>query len=275
MVEHQQGVGHAAEAAALGFYYQAYFALLTLMCQETDNAAVGIEQLDDVAMNVDGHNLLYQLKHSVSSAPPPISLKSVALWKTVKVWVDILPELTLSETTLHLVTVAKLATDSPLISLTDPNAERTELVGAMAQEAQRVLNARAAATKARMALPHADRVDGCSAFLALTETERLNLMRRTVIKPDSPAVGAIEDNVAGYLKLLPPDQRPTVATRLVEWWDRQIVYSLCGKRERIISRSELQHQISAIVSDVEQDKLVPDFEVASCHCQGRCPWQFG
>jgi hypothetical protein len=263
MTEHQQGVGHSAEAAALGFYYQAFFALLVLMGQETDNAAVGIEQLDDVDLKVDGHNLLYQLKHSVSNAPPPISLKSKALWKTVKVWVDILPELTLSETTLHLVTVATLAPDSPLISLTDLDAERIDLVEAMAQEAQRVLDARAAAAKAGKALPHADRVDGCSAFLALTETERLNLMRRTVIQHGSPAVGTIEDNVAGYLKLLPPDQRPTVATRLVEWWDRQIVYSLCDKRERVISRSELQHQISAIVSDIEQDKLVPDFEVAS------------
>lgn len=233
------------------------------MGQETDNAAVGVEQLDDVDLKVDGHALLFQLKHSISNSPPPISIKSKALWKTVKVWVDILPELTLSETTLHLVTVAKLGTDSPLNVLTDMTSERTELVEAMAQEAQRVLDARSAAAKAGKTLPHADRVDGCLAFLALTETERLNLMRRTLIQPGSFAIGAIEDNVAGHLKLLPPDQRPAVAMRLIEWWDRQIVYSLCGKRERVISRSELQHQVSAIVSDIEQDKLVPDFELAS------------
>jgi hypothetical protein len=258
-----KGVAHSAEAAALCFYYQAFFALLTLMAQETDDAAIGIEQLDDVDLKVDGHNLLYQLKHSISNSPPPITLKSKALWKSVKVWADILSMLTLSETTLHLVTVAKLGPDSPLIALTEPNAERTELVEAMSQEAQRVLDARTAAAKAGKTLPHADRVDGCSAFLALTETERLNLLRRTIIKPSSPAVAAIEEEVAEYLKLLPPEQRPTVAKRLIEWWDRQIIYSLCGKRERVVSRSELQHQISAIVSDIEQDKLVPDFEVAS------------
>ncbi len=263
MVKQQQGAGHSAEASALGFYYQAFFALLTLMRQDTDNAAVGIEQLDDVDLKVDGHNLLYQLKHSTSDAPPAISLKSKALWKTVKVWVDILPDLTLSETTLHLVTVAKLGLDSPLIALTNLEAERTELVEAMVEEAQRVLDARAAASKMGKALPHADRVDGCSAFLSLTDTERLNLMRRTMIQPGSAAVGAIEDNVAGHLKLLPPEQRSAVAMRLVEWWDRQIIYSLCGKRERVIARSELQHQISAIVSDIEHDKLVPDFEIAS------------
>lgn len=258
-----QEQAHSAEAAALGFYYQAFFALLTLMTQETDDAAIGIEQLDDVDLKVDGHNLLYQLKHSLSSTPSPITLKSKALWKTIKVWADILPALTLSETTLHLVTVAELGPDSPLIVLTNPGSERVELAETMAREAQRVLDARAAAVKAGKTLPHADRVEGCSAFLALTETERLNLLRRVIIKPGSPAVATIEENVAEYLKLLPPDQRSAVAKRLVEWWDRQIVYSLCGKRERVISRGELQHQISAIVSDIEQDKLVPDFEVAS------------
>jgi hypothetical protein len=263
MAEHQQSVNHSAEAAALGFYYQAFFALLTLMGQETDHAAIGIEQLDDVDLKVDGHNLLYQLKHSISNAPQPVSLKSKALWKTVKVWVDILPELTLSETTLHLVTVANLGRNSPLIALTDPKADRGELVEAMTHEAQRVLDARAAATKAGKAPPHADRVGGCSAFLGLTETERLNLMRRAVIQPSSPSLDTIEDNVAGYLKLFPPGQRAAVASRLVEWWDRQIVYSLCGKRDRVISRSELQHQISAIVVDIEQNRLMPDFEVVS------------
>ena len=68
MAGHQQGANDSAEAAALGFDDQAFFALLTLMRHDTDNAAVGIEQLDDVSLKVDGHNLLYQLKHSLSKA---------------------------------------------------------------------------------------------------------------------------------------------------------------------------------------------------------------
>jgi hypothetical protein len=263
MAEHQQNVTHSAEAAALGFYFQSFFALLTLLAQETDNAAVGIEQLDDVELKANGQNLLYQLKHSISETPPPITLKSKALWKTLKVWIDILPSISLSETTLHLVTVAKLGSDSALSALMDGDSNRSELVDALLQEAQQVVDARAAASKAGKALPHADRIDGCSAFLALNETDRLNLLRRTTIQPGSPAVTDIEENIAAHLKLLPSEQRSIVARRLVEWWDRQIVYSLCGKRERVIARGELQHQISAIVSDIEQDKLVPDFEVAS------------
>lgn len=54
-----------------------------------------------------------------------------------------------------------------------------------------------------------------------------------------------------------------VAKRLIEWSDRQIVYSLCAKRERVISRTELQQQITIIIGDLEQDKLLPDFETVT------------
>ncbi len=91
----RKSMEHSAEAAALGFYYQTFFALLTLLSQRTDNAAVSVEQLDDVSLSIDGQTLLYQLKHSIRIAPPPIRLTSRALWRTVKVWIDALPGLML------------------------------------------------------------------------------------------------------------------------------------------------------------------------------------
>jgi hypothetical protein len=60
--------------------------------------------------------------------------------------------------------------------------------------------------------------------------------------------------------MLRPDQRRIVARRLVEWWGRQAIYSLCGERNRMISRTELQQQFSAVVADIDQGKLLPDFE---------------
>lgn len=263
MDDSRQGGGHSAEAAALGFYYQAFFALLTLLGQNTDNAAVGIEQLDDVELKADGHTLLYQLKHSMASDPPAISLKSRSLWRTMKVWIDILSTVTLSETTFHLVVVSGISSDSPLDALSDPDADRAELVAVMLEEAQRVIDAHAAAEKSKSPLPYTDRVDGCRAFLTLSGTERLNFMRRVKIQLRSPNVGSIEDLIAEHLKILPAEQRPKVAQRLIEWWDRQIVYSLCNKRQRVISRAELQHQISAIVADIEQGKLLAEFETVS------------
>ncbi|MEO1017341.1 MAG: ABC-three component system protein [Pseudomonadota bacterium] len=133
----------------------------------------------------------------------------------------------------------------------------------MAAEAQRVVDERAAAAKANRRLPHADRVNGCEAFLSLSEGERLNLMRRVLIRPKSPDITKIEHLIAEHLKILPADQRLSVAKRLVQWWDRQIVYSLCGKRDRVVSRTELQQQISSIVGDIEHNKLIAEFETVS------------
>lgn len=254
---------HSAEAAALGFYFQTFFALLTLLTQDTDNAAVSIEQLDDVDLKVDGQTLLYQLKHSIAAPPPPITLRARALWRTLKVWVDNLPSLSLSETTLHLVTVAVIPSNSPLNALTSLETDKSDLVKALVAESQRVVDARTTAEKAKKAVPYQDRIEGCEAFLALTETERLNLLRRALIVQDSPSIAEIEGRVAERLRILPVEQRPLVASQLLEWWDRQIVYSLCGMRDRVVLRTELQHQISSIVGDIEQGKLAADFETVN------------
>lgn len=264
MVNDQQSEPHAAEGAALGFWYQAFYALLTLVTLNTDDAAIGIEQLDDVVLTTDKQTLLLQLKHSILAPPPPITIKSRSLWRTMKVWIDALPTLTLAETTLQLVTVADIPTDSPLRALIEVGSDRADLVAAMAKEAERVLEARGAAKKAgKTTLPFGDRVDGCQAFLNLSESERLNLVCRIIIRPDSPTVDKIEREIAAQFHFVLPEHRPAVAQRLIEWWDRQIVYSLCGERERLITRAELQSQIMTIVGDLEQEKLVPEFETVS------------
>jgi len=263
MSEQGQTGSHAADAAALGFYFQAFFALATLVAQTADDAAVAVERLDDVELTADGRALLYQLKHSFSATPPPITLKARPFWRTVKVWVDLLPSLTLSATTLHLVAVGRIPTSSPLQALTSLDHDRSALVRAMVEEAQRVVDARVAAERTNKKLPYADRVDGCEAFLTLSEVARLNLIRRALVEQNSPTIKEIEGRIATHLTLLPVAQRPSVATRLIEWWDRQIVYSLCGKRERAVTRAELQAQIMSIVGDLEEGRLLPEFETAT------------
>lgn len=255
---------HAAEGAALGFYYQTLYALLTLLEMDTDDAAISIEQLDDIELKIDGQKLLYQLKHSIIPTPPPISLKSRSLWRTMKAWIDVLPQLTISETTFHLVTVAGIPNDSPLRVLVSFDMDREELVKAMEEEAQHVIDERKNAKKSKKPLPYSDRFEGCEAFLALTETDRLNILRRTLIKTDSPTVGEIEELVTTHLrKLVPSEMRPSVAQRLIEWWDRQIIYTLCGKRPRVITKAEQQHEVTIIIGDIEQDRIFPDFETVS------------
>lgn len=253
---------HSAEGSALGFWYQSLYALLILLQQGSDDAAVGIEMLDDIELSANGQGLYYQLKHSVAAKPSAVGIKSRSVWRTVKVWVDLLPKVNLAETSLHLVTVGSVVDQDPLAALAVPNSDREALASAMVLEARRVVDARAEAkSTGESPLPYADRKDGCEAFLSLTDATRLNLLRRVTLKIESPTVSQVEDHIEAQLTLLPAGQRAQVAKKLIEWWDRQIVYSLCGKRERVIARPELQAQISEIVGDLEQGKLSADFEM--------------
>lgn len=255
--------GHSAEASALGFWYQSLYALLILAGTTTDDAAIGVEQLDDVELTTDGQTLLFQLKHSIKAKPSPVGIKSRALWRTVAVWTDVLPKISLAEIGFHLVTVGGIQAGDPLEALLDPADGRTELADAMTVEAQRVLDERTAARVEGNPLPYGDRKSGCEAFLRLSESDRHSLLLRVTVKPDAPTVDKIESELEKYLLILPSVQRGMVARRLIEWWDRQIVYSLCGKRERVIARNEFQAQISEIVSDLEQGKLTANFETVA------------
>ncbi|WP_348764934.1 ABC-three component system protein [uncultured Salinisphaera sp.] len=260
-MEDPDNTSHSAEGPALGFWYQSLYALLILLEQSSDDAAVGIELLDDIQLSANGQGLYYQLKHSVAAKPSSVGIKSSSLWRTIKVWIDLLPKVNLPETSFRLVTVGGVVDQDPLAALAVPDSNREALVSAMALEARRVVAARAAAKSAgKYRLPYADRKDGCEAFLSCPDATRLNLLRRVTLEIESPTVSQIEDHISAQLKLLPVEQRAQVARKLIEWWDRQIVCSLCGKRERLITRPELQAQISEIVSDLEQGKLSADFE---------------
>lgn len=259
----EKKTSHSAEGSALGFWYQSLYALLILAELDTDDAAIGVEQLDDIELKVDGHGLLYQLKHSIAAKPSAVGIKSRSLWRTIKVWTDLLPKINLAETRLHLVTVGGLVEGDPLAALTDPDDDRLSLAAVMTQEAERVLKERAEAKEKGEPLPHAGRADGCGAFLELSDTERVSLLLRVTLKLDSPTIGEIEKALQGHLTIVLPEHRQKVAERLIEWWDRQIVYSLCGKRARAIARTEYQSQVGEIIADLEQGKLVADFETVA------------
>lgn len=252
---------HTAEDAALGFYYQTYFAFLTLLTQSGDDAGVSVERLDDIELKVDGHLLLYQLKHSIKAAPPPVTVKSPALWRTLKVWIDALPHVDLAQTTLHLVAVGPLARQSPLNALLDLDTDRDDLAEALIAEAQLVHDTRAAAIAAGTKPPHSERSDGCAAFLNLQPDVRSNLLRRILIIPNSPPIDQVEVLAAQHLTLIEPEHRSDVVKRLLGWWDTEIVHALCGKRDPILARAELQSQITSIISDLESKTLQADFEL--------------
>lgn len=260
MTGQSPGNSHSAQATVLGFYYQTLYALLLLLEQRTDDAAVSVERLDDVELNTNGQTLLAQLKHSIQSSPPEISIKSDALWKTIRAWIDVLPQLALSEARFQLVAVGELAAGSPLRQFQEEKPNLELLRNSLVAEAQHVVDVREQAKADGKPIPYEKRAKGCEAFLALADEDRDLFLSRIEIASGSMTVDEVEPVIASKLDFILPEHRDAVANRLVAWWDREILYSLCDKRERVIFREELQAQITLLVSEIVQDKLMPDFE---------------
>ncbi|PDS29258.1 ABC-three component system protein [Rhizobium phaseoli] len=251
---------HSADAAALGFLYQAQFALIRLWNETSDDAVVLLETLDDVVLVANGQTILEQLKHSLSEKPASLTISSVNLWKTLKAWIDVLPELDLSQTWLHLVTVADIANGSPLLQLTVENGSRESLLQALVQEAERVAQERAeASANGDKKLPHAQRAAACDAFLKLPPEQQASILARARIKSGAMSITQIEPALADAMTSVLENKRAQVAMLLVEWWNRQIILALSKVRKRAIRRFELVSRYMAIIGDIEHDTLTDYF----------------
>ncbi|WP_434055107.1 MAG: hypothetical protein RDA78_09685 [Roseibium sp.] len=254
---------HSASEAALGFRYQGLYALLRLWKETEDEVAILVESLDDVVLVASGQTLLEQLKHSLSKKPSPVTLKSALLWKTLRVWIDALPDVDIARTSFNLVSVADVQAGSVLEVLLDEHSDRNELVHALKEEAERVQKERAEAKTSGKKLPHAEREAGCKAFLELSSDTRYKLISAAQLKPGRSNITDIEEELADSLTSVPAEHRLKVAQRLVEWWDRQVLYSMCDKRPKAISRFEIVRCHSQIVADIELDRLPNPFETSS------------
>lgn len=253
---------HSAADTALGFYFQTTFALLAALRLKTDEAAVCVEGLDDVQLQIGGGQLLVQLKHSMGT-PAALTIKSAPLWRTLRAWINVLPKLSLSEARFQLVTVATLAADSPLHCLLEDDAPRDSLLEALVDEAERVVTERSDALVSGTNpkdLPHKDRFAGCETLLALDGSTRKMLLDRISIQPGTDNIAGVQESIREELTLFPSSQRKELASRLLGWWDLEMVGTLCKQREAFISREEVQQAISEFAAAIKHDILTPEFE---------------
>ena len=74
----------SATAPAIGYYYQALYALIVLLDGD-DDLIVSVETSDDVVASSKNAYSLHQLKYS-GKKENKISIKSDGLWSTIRIW---------------------------------------------------------------------------------------------------------------------------------------------------------------------------------------------
>lgn len=256
----------SAVGPALGYYYQAIYALKVLFDEEDINSCVSIETLDDVTIESTSRKELHQLKHSMQDNSK-ISIKSDNLWKTLRVWSEYISFESGDTCSFTLSTVATLDAGNALSVLLELGTDRTALLNILIEEAHRILSERDLeeqkqkhnSTSQKEKLPYEARYKGCQSFLNLAQPQKKLLIEKIILNPGSFSIEEANTMVCNKIKnAVKPESISLLAKAILAWWDREAVESLTGERTRQIFKTELLEFISKKNAELHTDPFTDD-----------------
>lgn len=242
---------HSAAPHALGYLYQVRHALLALLKDDREEAAVSLEGLDDVSVEGNGHLTLDQLKHHISRTAN-LTAQSPDLWKTIRVWSSGLASgaWNPTEVTLNLITTAQASANTAAYYLREGSARDTT-------EALRLLREAAQQSSNQELAP------AISAFQALSPEQQRQLVSAMYVRDQAPNIQDVEPSIKKQLYFAtPPEYIDAVYSRLEGWWFPKVVAHLMGQSSNPITRLELREAVCSITSQFRQDSLPLDFGLA-------------
>ncbi|MBU8804434.1 MULTISPECIES: ABC-three component system protein [Bacillus subtilis group] len=121
---------HSASGQALGYMYQFDRATYRLFQSEVDVIEIGVEDIDDVSIHKVSGKEIYEQDKSTVNTGSPLSDRSVALWKTLHIWAELVlndPAI-LNNAEFHLVTNGTLSKKCLARSIHDAVDEKSSIV---------------------------------------------------------------------------------------------------------------------------------------------------
>jgi hypothetical protein len=237
----------SANAATLGYFYQARFALLKLLQAEVD-AEMSLERLDDVAFEQDGTPIqLLQTKHHITRSAS-LTNSSTDLWKTLRVWSEsvalglIQPTITI----LTLITTAQAPAESAASFLRPKDREEKQALALLKDVAK--------TSSSRTNKP------AYEAFLRLDEEQQLSLLTSVIVMDSSPVITDVRDQILKELRLtVRPKFLDLVYERVEGWWFDRVIKHLMADSQSPILAKELIDQIHDIQEQYFEDSLPIEF----------------
>lgn len=237
---------HSASGSAAGFIYQFERALKHLAYSER-GSIVGIETLDDVAIQNDNGLVVYeQDKHSIGSVNP-ISNRSRGLWKSLKIWTKELTDnaFDLGQAQFHLVTNTSIS-GGVASKLMVPFGGRDE---AWVAEVLKLI-------KDAGQYPTDDLKEYVSIVLGQDDTFLAALLRRILVI-DATTGGdgaALEEDLKARIHLS-DNAAPEIIKGLRGWLEDIVMDSWRNGRDAIVSRECFSEQLRSLQSIWQGGKL--------------------
>jgi hypothetical protein len=252
---------HSAVAPALGYYYQAIYALRLLLLEDDPAASISVESWDDVVLERGVARELHQLKHTIDLSKT-IGIKSPGLWRTMSVWLDYCSTQNASYSSFFLATVASLQAGSELVCLKQPGSNRKPLATALEDEAKRVLDARKQAELDKLPKdkwPYADRWKDCEKFLNTPQPQRDALLNRASLLPDSFSISSAQVEIGKILgRSFPARILAELTKQLLAWWDREVLETLTRERSSPLFVDEVRAFVTKRAAELYDNGFFED-----------------
>lgn len=238
-------VSHDASASALGYLYQAKWALLELLrgSSERPDGAISLELHDDVAWEVADRpvDLLQTKLHQRSTRT--LGDRDDDLWRTIRSWMD---------------THEPGDAEGPWLTLVTTQQARDGSAAAALRSASREPGVALRRLEAAAAESQSKETDKArTRFLALSAGERATFVERMRVIDGTLGIDDLDGAVRRWLRFaLPSGDGPqaTFMEQLWAWWYDQVVEML-QKRRTSVSVGTVHRRVEQIRDDYAADRL--------------------
>jgi hypothetical protein len=251
-----------ASAAAAGYLFQVRYALLLAVVRDDPSDLLSLEFLDDVAITPQDANSItptevLQLKHSISG-PVALTDTSVDLWKTLRVWSDLVhsKKLDPQRTIFTLVTTAASSSNSAVSLLKYESSKLGE---------PRTRNPEVARTRIEAAGTKSTNktvIEAVKAVDMLSLSQKKALFGNIYLLDASPNLRDARTRIEHELRYLvddPQSQLSGFTNRLEGWWLQTVADHLVCNRNAPIQVAQIHCQIRELREQFKRDSLPDDF----------------
>jgi hypothetical protein len=246
-------VGEAADFSAadsfIGYIYQCEYALYRMLDRDNPLERISVETLDDVVEGGAGSpEALLQLKHH-STGAKALTDKSPDVWKTIRVWCDHIKKKKVdpASTGFFLLTTSVASGGSSLALFLAPEgtASRDVVAGlaTVTSLAEEISSTPGVDVKSPT-------FKGASAFLGLSASERMDLIRNMRIVTAQPVITDLRKRIIDRLNLsgITKPHLGDFCTSVVGWWYWAVVETMTIKGSTYIEREQIEAKLGDLVT---------------------------
>ena len=243
---------HSAAGSAAGYLYQCQAALIELLRRgwEEPDLVLFLEALDDVEIQGGDAREALQIKHHTGGSGS-VTDASVDLWRTLAVWLDILPGLAAGEQPSFTLLTTGQAPDGSAASLlrADGARDETAALGMLETAAATSSNQQTQAARKR--------------FTQLPPNERMRLVQAIEVRDEQPPISDFYKELERELKnVFRPQHRDDFLGALEGWWFRQCRRLLTDRTPGVTGR-DLTNYIARLRDGFTEDNLPPPLDPAN------------